>query len=105
MKEVEYTLTRTNDNRIFLELKVPRLSKWKRSIAHLRSHSHKNTFKDWEVNDAFKRFEASDQYGTIMALINAFRITSSNVGWKRSQFSDKETISFVHELDNGKINF
>lgn len=105
MKEIEYTLTHTKDNRIFLELKVPRLSRWKRSIAHLHSHSHKNTFKDWEANDAFRRFEASDQYGTIMALINSFRITSSNVGWKRSQFSDKESISFIHELDSNKISF
>ena len=105
MKEIEYSLTRTKDNRIFLELKVPRLSKWKRSIAHLHSHSHKNTFKDWEANDAFKRFEASAQYGTIMALINTFRITNKKVEWKRSPFGDKETITFLHELDKEKINF
>jgi hypothetical protein len=103
MKEIEYSLTRTKDNRIFLELKVPRLSTWKRNLARLRFH--KDAYRHWEINDAFKRFEESKQYKPIMALINSFRITSKNVGWKKSYFTNEETISFVHELDNEKISF
>ena len=103
MKEIEYNLIRTKSGRMLFELRVPRLPFWKRSLARLRFH--KDTYKYWEINDAFKRFEASKQYKPIMAVIDSFRMENKYRGWRKSHFSDRKTISFIHELDSNKISF
>ena len=104
MKEIEYMFIRTKSGRIVFELRVPRLPRWKRVFAKL--HFQKDTYKRWEALEAFERFENSNQYRPVMDLINSFRLSNDIKGWRKSRFcDDKETISFVHELDNEKISF
>ena len=103
MKEIEYMFIRTKSGRILFELRIPRLPLWKRALAKL--HFQKDTFKRWEALEAFERFENSNQYRPVMDLINSFRMENKYMGWRKSHLSDKETISFVHELDGSKISF
>ena len=104
MKEIQYMFIRTKSGRMLFELRIPRLPLWKRALAKL--HFQKDTFKRWEALEAFERFENSNQYRPVMDLINSFRLSNDNRGWRKSRFcDDKETISFIHDLDNTKINF